>query len=58
MGSGDETSTTHAWELVDNFYHRNEGKRATFLTQVEVWWGVRVKVPEGVRPSPAKTGQL
>ena len=25
-----------------------------FLTQVEVWWGVSVKVPEGVRPSPVK----
>ena len=27
-----------------------------FLTQVEIWWSVGVKVPEGVRPSPANTG--
>ena len=29
-----------------------------FLTQVEIWWSVGVKVPEGVRPSPANRGQL
>ena len=29
-----------------------------FLTQVELWWSVGVKVPEGVRPSPANTEQL
>ena len=40
------------------FAEMTERKRAMFLTQVEIWWSVGVKVPEGVRPSPANTGQL
>ena len=36
----------------------NERNRAMFLTQVEIWWSVGVKVPESVRPSPANTKQL
>ena len=43
---------------MDKVYYRNKRKRAMFLTQVEIWWSVSVKVPEGVRPSPANTGQL
>ena len=48
--------TALAWERgwVDNFYQR----KRTFLTQVEVRWSVGIKVPEGVRPSPANGGQL